>query len=180
MRNKKAAMEMSVGTLVTIVLLMAVLGLGIFLIQKIFKGSTNAIDDINQEVQSQINKLFTDQTTKTVVYPQSREIQLQKGDSGGVGFSIKNNERSEGVFSYETTWSEDDCNFGKADAEDLIILGKMGNNINLGSGDFMEPAILIKLRTEDSDPLCQIRYQISVKKDGQAYATNFFDIEIKS
>ena len=38
--NKKAAMEMSVGTIVTIVLLMSVLVLGIFMIQKIFSGST--------------------------------------------------------------------------------------------------------------------------------------------
>ena len=43
-KSKSGAMEMSVGTMVTIVLLMIVLVLGIFFIQKIFGAGTNAID----------------------------------------------------------------------------------------------------------------------------------------
>ena len=41
MKSKRGAMEMSVGTIVTIVLLMSVLVLGIFLVQKIFKTGMN-------------------------------------------------------------------------------------------------------------------------------------------
>jgi len=56
-KNKKGAMEMSVGTIVTIVLLMSVLVLGVFLVQKIFQSSTNVVDQVDQQVQNQINQL---------------------------------------------------------------------------------------------------------------------------
>ena len=51
MKSKRAAMEMSVGTMVTIILLVTVLVLGIFFVQKIFKSGTSAIDNIDTEVQ---------------------------------------------------------------------------------------------------------------------------------
>ncbi|MEM3091480.1 MAG: hypothetical protein QXU39_02390, partial [Candidatus Pacearchaeota archaeon] len=57
LRQKHAAMEMSVGTMVTIVLLMIVLVLGIFFIQKIFSAGTNAIETIDNQVQNEIQKL---------------------------------------------------------------------------------------------------------------------------
>ena len=59
MKNKRAAMEMSVGTMVTIVLLMIVLVLGIFFIQRIFRTGTTAIDGIDAKIQNEIDNLFT-------------------------------------------------------------------------------------------------------------------------
>ena len=57
-KNRKAAMEMSVGTIVTIVLLMSVLILGIFLVQKVFRSGSNAIDSVDDEIQNQIIQSF--------------------------------------------------------------------------------------------------------------------------
>ena len=51
-KNKHAAMEMSVGTIVTIVLLMAVLVLGLVLVRTIFKNSTESIDSIDEQVKN--------------------------------------------------------------------------------------------------------------------------------
>src|SRR3989344_5188244 len=92
LKSKKAAMEMSVGTMVTIVLLMVVLVLGIFLIQRIFRAGTNAIDSVDSEVQSQIQKLFSEEGKTIAVYPTSREITLSKGDRKGFAFSVRNTE----------------------------------------------------------------------------------------
>ena len=57
MKNKKAAMEMSVGTIVTIVLLMTVLILGLVMIRTIFKGSIENINSVDQSVKNEINKI---------------------------------------------------------------------------------------------------------------------------
>ena len=57
-KQKKAAMEMSVGTIVTIVLLMSVLILGIFLIKNIFSSAKNAIDLTDEQLNAEINELF--------------------------------------------------------------------------------------------------------------------------
>src|SRR3990167_3393632 len=91
--SKRAAMEMSVGTMVTIVLLMIVLVLGIFFIQRIFSSGTNAIDTIDNEIQSQIQKLFAEEGRKVAIYPTSREIEVKRGDDPkGFAFSVKNND----------------------------------------------------------------------------------------
>ena len=47
MRKKKAAIELSVGTIVVIVLAMSMLILGLVLIRNIFKGSIDNFDALN-------------------------------------------------------------------------------------------------------------------------------------
>ena len=90
--SKKAAMEMSVGTIVTIVLLMTVLILGLVMVRTIFKGSIENIGQIDQAVKNEINKLFSEDTSRLiVVYPSSRYITIKKGQENlGLGFSIRN------------------------------------------------------------------------------------------
>ena len=78
--NKTGAMEMSVGTIVTIVLLMSVLVLGIFLIQKIFKTGTSAIDIVDTQITDEMSKLFATEGKNLVIYPSSQQITLRKGD----------------------------------------------------------------------------------------------------
>ena len=66
-KNKKAAMELSIGTMVTIVLLVSVLILGLVLVRNIFTTSTQSVDDINDKVKNEINNLFVDNTDKVLV-----------------------------------------------------------------------------------------------------------------
>lgn len=180
--NKIGAMEMSVGTIVTIVLLMSVLVLGIFLVQKIFKTGTSAIDQVDTKIQSEIDMLFSDEDKKVVVYPKEREISIKKGDSGGFGFSIMNKETIEGSFSYDISVGEisSDCQMSEDQTEKLIVLGKTGDDINLPSGSKLEDAIFVKFNIPETAPLCQIRYLIDVEKDGKQYAPSIgVDLKIK-
>ena len=88
MENKNAAMEMSVGTLVTIVLLMAVLGLGLVLISKVFTGSTDSVDLINDKVMGEINNLFSDSNANVVVkLGADRKAKIKRG-SDDFGIAI--------------------------------------------------------------------------------------------
>jgi hypothetical protein len=111
LKNKRAAMEMSVGTVVTIVLLMTVLILGLVLVRTIFSGASGAIDGINQAVENEINKLFAeDSSRKVVVYPSSRKITIRKGtDNLGFGISIRNVETEQKTFSYDIVATETNC-----------------------------------------------------------------------
>lgn len=88
MKSKKAAMEMSVGTLVTIVLLMVVLGLGIFLIQKIFGGATDSVDVINEKVLNEINDLFSKEGAKVVVKLGSNKLAKIKAGTTDFGIAV--------------------------------------------------------------------------------------------
>lgn len=181
-KNKIAAMEMSVGTIVTIVLLMSVLVLGIFLVQKIFKTGTSAIDVVDTKIQSEIDRLFADEDKSVVVYPKERDITIKKGDSGGFGFSIMNKEQTSGSFSYLVSVGElgADCQLTEEQAEKLIVLGKTGTGINLPSGSKLEDAIFVKFNIPETAPLCQIRYSLDVEKDGVQYSpTVGIDLTIK-
>lgn len=182
-KNRKAAMEMSVGTIVTIVLLMTVLILGLVLVRTIFKTSTDHINEIDQAVKNEINKLFTqDSSRKVVIYPVSREISFKKGEDGGFGFSIRNNDPMDGAFSYDVSVTEiaANCKMTERQAEDLIILGKSGNNIQISSGSSLETPILVKFEIPETASICNIRYGLNIEKDGVAYTpTMSVDLNIK-
>ncbi|MFH1586016.1 MAG: hypothetical protein ABIB79_04570 [archaeon] len=183
-KNKKAAMEMSVGTIVTIVLLMMVLVLGIFLIQKIFKSSTGVIDLTDQQLREEVNKLFSEDK-KLVIYPGTRLVEIKQDETDGVGVGIKNilrgsTETTE--FSYVVEVSDPDlnrkCNINEKQAENLIVTGRTETRIPIPSGDKSYQKVLFEIPV--GSPLCTIRYRVNVDADGVAYATDFFDIKITS
>ncbi|MDP2672681.1 MAG: hypothetical protein Q8O84_02620 [Nanoarchaeota archaeon] len=181
-KNKIGAMEMSVGTIVTIVLLMSVLVLGIFLVQKIFKTGTSAIDQVDTKIQSEIDLLFSQEDKSVVVYPKERTISISKGDSGGFGFSIMNKEQTTGSFSYLVSVGEigSGCQLSEEQAESLIVLGKTGKEISLPSGSKLADAILVKFSIPETAPLCQIRYSLDVENNGVQYSPTIgIDLTIK-
>ncbi|GAI48309.1 unnamed protein product, partial [marine sediment metagenome] len=174
--SQKQAQEMSVGTIVTIVLLMTVLILGLVLVRTIFKGSIENIESIDEAVKNEITKLFSeDDTRKVVIYPSSREISLKKGESGGFGFSIRNIEGGPpGSFSYAVDGYDipDNCIISMKEANDFIILGKEsgpGGDIEIPSLDTLENPILVKFVIPETASLCHIRYVLNVWKDGVSY-----------
>jgi len=181
MKNKKAAMEMSMGTIVTIILLVVVLVLGIFFIQRIFGTGTDAIDQIDTQVQNEINKLFTEEGKRVVVYPSSREITIKQGDTGGFGFSIKNVESYEMDFTYEVKALElaQGCQLTIPQAENLIILGRQSNSaLSLSSGNVLQNAILVKFDISESTPLCKIRYLLKVSKRISGQTSSYEDVSV--
>jgi len=162
-KNRKAAMEMSVGTIVTIVLLMSVLVLGIFLVQKIFKSSTNAIDLTDAQLMNELNKLFSSgEDQKIIIFPQTGEINAKKGESGAVGILINNRIEEEETFSYETTLADKgSCSMTESQLENLIDLGGSRDNIKLGSGD-KSNALRIVFKIPETAKICNVMYQVDV------------------
>ena len=161
MKTKKAAMEMSMGTIVTIVLLMSVLILGLVMIRTIFRTSTDNINAIDQKVKDQINTIFSeDDQARMVIYP-SRTLKIKKGNSeSGFGISIRNVFSERTVFSYEITNTGSTCNLPKSNAESLIPLGRTGTNIQLAGGDVMgEPRLILFDISEGAVP-CKVQYDV--------------------
>ena len=153
--KKKAAMEMSVGTIVTIVLLMTILILGLVLIRTIFKTATTSIDGIDDAMRSQVQKLFAeDDNRKIVVQPENRQITLKKGDDGnGFGLFIRNVDET-AQFSYGISSQEASCDISLTEAEDLISLNKQRNAITIPGGNIMENGILVMFKIPETIPPC--------------------------
>ncbi|MFH1801252.1 MAG: hypothetical protein ABH804_00235 [archaeon] len=183
MKTKKAAMEMSVGTIVTIVLLMTVLVLGLVLVREIFFGAIDNIKGIDQAVKNEINKLFAeDSSRKVVVYPSTRKIIIKKGeDDLGFGFSIRNVENAAEKFSYEISVVEISCSdsMRNSDAIDLITLGKERTGIEIPAGSIMTDPIFIRFGIPENAPPCEVRYQIQIYKSSRAVYTPPVDVDLQ-
>lgn len=177
--SKKAAMEMTMGTMVTIVLLTIVLILGGYFANKVFSSASGSIDSIDQSVKNEINKLFSEDTSKRiVVYPSTRKITLQKGqDDSGFGFSIRNVDGSPAAFSYEVFAIENDCSISLLDADSLIAIGKDRSNIKLDAGSIMSDPVFVRFNIPESAPPCLIRYAIEVHQGGLS-GTNYGSIDM--
>jgi len=176
---------MTMGTLVTIVLLTVVLILGGYLISKIFTGATENIDSIDQSVKGEINKLFSENSErKVVVYPATGIIRIQKGkDTSGFGLSIRNVKQTEDTFSYKITAMEVSCPdaFRLTDAEALIALGKERAGISIPAGTPMEYPIFVRFAIPEDAPPCLIGYSIDVSDSKGTYSSTVgIDLEIKS
>lgn len=184
---KKAQMQMSVGTIVTIVLLMTVLILGLVLVRTIFSGAVENINSIDQAVKNEINKLFSeDDSRKIVVYPSTRIITIKKGNQDflGFAFSIRNLETTEGEFTYNVFVNDPDirqkCNINVQEAEGWIKAGKSGK-VNIPPGDLMLDPEFVRFLIPDNAPPCLIRYGVNVKKDNQQYGnTVSVDLKVES
>jgi hypothetical protein len=182
--EKKAAMEMSVGTIVTIVLLVTVLILGVVLISNIFKSATTVVDLTDQQLRNEINKLFSEDS-KISIYPGTRFIEIKQEETGGVGIGIKNllvGTTGNKAFSYTVSVSDADlqtkCGVDKTTVEGWITTGRAEEGIPIPPGDFSSQKVLFEIPT--GSPLCTIRFRVNVNADTTAYATDFFDVKVKA
>lgn len=179
--NKKGAMEMSVGTIVTIVLLMSVLVLGIFLVQTIFQRGTDAIDSIGVEIESEIQKLFSREGGVIAIYPTSRRIHLRQGDSGkGIALSIRNVGEGSAEFMYEITARETSCpDRLSPEVATNYVFGRTDTFV-LSEGGTLNPPRLVSFNIPETAPLCDIRYVVEVSRNGEpGYASVDFSVTIR-
>jgi hypothetical protein len=172
-------MEMSVGTIVTIVLLMTVLISGLFLISKIFSSATGVVDLTDAQLRKQVQELWSEESS-LVIFPETRLVEIKQGQMDGVGIGIRNlipDSAGSNKFSYSVLVGDaSDCN-GNTNPEDWFTVGASEDNIPLSVGSFTSTKVL--LRIPSSAPLCTVRFRVKVDADGQDYATDYFDIVVK-
>jgi hypothetical protein len=90
-QNKRAAIELSIGTIVVIVLAMSMLILGLVLVRTIFTGATESVNILDTKVQGEIVKLFSDTGTDVIIKLGSDQTAKIKpgGDTLSVGIGAR-------------------------------------------------------------------------------------------
>lgn len=182
LNQKKAAMEMSVGTIVTIVLLMTVLILGIFLVQKIFSSARGAVDLTTDQLEEEINKLFGEDK-ELVIYPNTRKVEIKQEEEDGVGIGIKNLQQGvsgTSTFSYKVSVADgSDCVETEEQILNWITVGGTEENIPIAVGKSAVRKVLFRIPTGTS--LCTARFSVIVDSDTtKGYANDYFDITVKA
>jgi len=179
MRGKSGAIEMSIGTIVIVVLSMSMLILGMVLIKNIFSGATSIANLNEDQISSEIAKLYGDDKG-LVIYPAVDIFEVEIGSPNAFAIRIKNllkgADASNAVFSYSITPD----NFLECGLSQAQILGWMkgvdGSGISIPvAGEDIEK-ILIEI--PEGAPLCSFKVRVSVRQNGQAYATDQMFIQI--
>ncbi len=167
---------MSVGTIVTIVLLMAVLVLGLALIKNIFGSAKSAVDLTDSQLKEEISNIFGgDDLKKLAIYP-ARKIRLKKGSElSPLGFSIRNRGATTATFQYALEFEDSDCGLNDEAGNGLIVLRRTGSATVIGS-NVMEDPILLEFRIQEDFPSCLIAYKLLV--NGGQYAEIGITVEI--
>jgi hypothetical protein len=180
--EKSGAIELSIGTIVVIVLAMSMLILGLVLVKNIFGGATYNIDTMNEKVKGEISKLFVEDR-KTVIYLENSLAKINQGKGWGVAFAIKNLRKGTveaGDFSYEVVVSDPNvkknCGVEESYIQNWIKTGQADSKIMIVPGDIYYG--LVRFSVPDGAPLCTVRFHLRVKEGGQTYATDFFDVEV--
>jgi hypothetical protein len=89
-KNRGGALELSIGTIVVIVIGMSMLILGLVLVRTIFTGSIGSIDEINDQVQKEILNLFGDSSGNIVVRLGSTGIaKVKPGNRFNIGIGAQ-------------------------------------------------------------------------------------------
>lgn len=176
LQNKKAAMEMSIGTIVTIVLLMSVMVLGLVLITNILSGANTSVTVIDDKVKSEINNIFKNEGASLAFSPSDRRVTLEQGSNNrGFAFSINNKETTEGKFVYRVFI---DPNFDLTEkcgqitlreAESWLLISTGTINIPRSSSNSDNPELIL-FSIPETAPKCTIPYTINVMKNGQTYS----------
>lgn len=187
--NKKGALELSIGTIVIIVIAMAMLILGLVLVKNIFSGATSSVNLIDDKVKGEIKKLFEDDDRRVVVYLSSKQADVTKGEEYNIGFAVKNVLRGDAdatTFAYKVEASEVEPGCEKdlslATADTYIRLGKEVSSFQLVPGAAPQDQTII-VRLPDNAPLCFVRYNINVYQDrvgGSLYASDYFILNIEA
>ena len=179
MGNERGALELSVGTIVIIVLAMTMLILGLVLVRSIFSGATYNIKVMDEKVRGEINKLFVE-NKRMVVYLSDNKIDVKQGKDWGVAWAVKN-------YGLPTTLSytilpteiQQGCQLTTQQATNWITLGKQESGINFPQGDSVYR--IVRLDTPENAPLCLARFKIETKTaDGSIYAQEFFDVNVEA
>ncbi len=172
--KKKGALELSIGTIVVLVLAMAMLIMGLVLVRTIFSGATGAIDKINDEVIKGIDDMFSDSDAKLVMYPTSRKITIkQKTQGEGFAFSVRNNALDEKDFTYAIGVDsgfdiEDKCRIDADEANSWLDVDS--GSFTLARSAKMDLPELVTFTIPDGAPACTIPYRVEVRTDDDVFS----------
>lgn len=86
--RKKAAIELSMGTIVVLVIAMIMLVMGIVLVRTIFVGATASVNELNEKVKGEITKLFSEESSQLVVKLGSDRTARINADTEDFGIAI--------------------------------------------------------------------------------------------
>lgn len=191
MFSKHGAMELSISTVVVIVLAMSMLVLGLVLVGQIFDTGNEIVLELDNKLKVEMNKLLSEEQKDVIVYAGSDGIVTVKAgtDAGGVaiaartkdGSAVNDRNRIQYKISFQAK-SNSNCLGILGDAQTKSLFKEsIDSFIPSDEYDSDVASSLILIAIPESTPECSQKIYIDVKdtKTGQAIGGSSFILEIK-
>ena len=186
--NRHGALELSIGTIVVIVIGMSMLVLGLVLVRTIFTGSTESVDTLNEGVMNEIVTLFDDEGGNLLIkLGSTNTAKVKPGSRFNVAIGAQHPDGAPvvtGTLLYRIELSEDsgdDCirALGKQNAERLFTT-RVNDWHEFGQYRGSSSADLIEINVPRGTAKCTQKVNVDVKlKDAQQpFEGNFFLLEV--
>lgn len=187
--NKRGALELSIGTIVVIVIGMSMLVLGLVLVKTIFSGSIKSVDTLNDGVLNEITTLFDDTAGNILIKLGSTNIAKIKPGEGfkvAIGAQHPDGELITSTnLKYGITLSSevgDNCVsiLGQRKTEDLFKTPLNTKNNEFGRRQGSVAASLIEIVIPVGTAVCTQKINVELYVDGAAESNDadFFILEV--
>lgn len=165
--NKKAAIEMSINTIVVLVLALAMLGVGLFVVQRVREGAEAL--DVSEEVKSQMYDKLESSGAKLVL--DKKEITMKTTDREEYYYAIKN------VFTDTKEFNVNiSCEYSVDGKDPEKIRFSLIDVITLNPNEQIVHPFTIDPSSADPD---FYSCRVNVTSNGQAYALERFNLKIE-
>lgn len=176
--NKKAAIEMSVGTIVIIVIAVTMLILGIVLVRNIMCGAMGLTIDINDKVRAQINDMFNSGVGEVVcIGSGSQAVTMVIGENNIVMCGIKATEETD----YKISLVDISSTNNKIDPSKWI--SPQGADTWTGTSNTADPQPVkkvLRLNIPDNAPETNLVISLKIEKgNGDVLGTQDLDFAVR-
>jgi len=187
--KRKATIELSVGTIVIIVLAMTMLILGFVLVKNIFSGATSSVKQLDDNIRKEITRLFTQEDKDIIVWLGSEHTaKIKQGtDFFGVAMGARTPDGSEASrdrLQYKLTFDEQSTNscikvLGKKQTEALFKT-RLNQFNSFDEYEGSDLYALIELTIPKGTAICSQKVLIDVidKENNRLVGGSFFKIDI--
>ncbi len=172
----KRGIELTISTLVVIILSLLVLTFGILFTGNVFCKGIQGVNSVGELTNQEINNLFSEQDDSLVAVKEKTN-EINKLTYYGVAFFIKNSDPESDSFTYNVdVFDLQDCGITEEVARSYIITSK-SSTANIAKGETHSDIIEFKIPKEA--PTCSLKYKIDVTKGGELYDSAIFIVRIK-
>lgn len=188
-KNKKAAIELSMTTVVVLVLAVLMLGLGIVLIKTIFKTSTESVNTIDAKIQQELNRIISDEQKDVVVMLGPDRTARVKPDTNNFGVAVAARTPEGELTSPERlrfkltldTATNNNClkKLGQSPTENMFITS-LNTLLSADQTDASTSYLIIQLKVPKGTPICTQKVFVDVtdSQTNKAIGRNSFIIEV--
>jgi hypothetical protein len=173
--NRKAALDLSIGTIVIVVIGVTMLILGMVLVRSIMCQAIGLTTDVNGKVTAELDRYFGATGGEVVCIGSGNDaVKMQADSTNNVFCSIRAPQTAEyeinlvNHMSFIDTLDEDRL-------KQWIRQSTWKNNVAPGDQTVKK---VITLNIPDNAPEGQVRFTVEIKKDGELISTQDLDFDI--